>query len=88
MDNKEALAWCDQFRDNIIKSGDNRHKYNLALNAMTTAMDALAKQIPQKVENYACPNCYRLFLMRFGQRKGEDFCDQCGQALDWGDTNG
>lgn len=88
MDNKEALLWCDQFRDNIIKSGDNRHKYNLALNAMRTAMTALAKQIPQKVEGFTCPNCNKIFLQMCGQRKGENFCGRCGQALDWGDSHG
>lgn len=80
---EEALIWCDDFRDNIIKVGVVKEKYTLALRAMRTAMTALVRQIPQKVENMACPNCDRLFLFRHGQRRGADFCDKCGQALKW-----
>lgn len=82
---EEALIWCDDFRDNIVKSGVVKEKYTLALRAMRTAMTALARQIPQKVENMCCPNCERLFLLRHGQIRGADYCNKCGQALRWED---
>lgn len=80
---EEAIIWCDDFRDNIIKAGKVEEKHSLALRAMRTAMYALAKQIPQKVKGYTCPNCERIFFLMYGERKGEDYCDRCGQALDW-----
>lgn len=85
---QEANDWCDQFRDNIIKTGVIKEKYTLALRAMRTAMTALAKQIPQKLNGITCPNCGRIFLLLHGQTKGEDFCGSCGQALDWGAEDG
>lgn len=84
MTNEEALVWCDDFRDNIIRAGAVKEKYTLALRALRTAMTALAKQIPQKVDGMACPNCERPFFLKFGEKRGEDYCDRCGQALDWG----
>ncbi len=63
-------------------------------------ISALEKQIPKKVEkiksgfksfNYVCPECaYR----QISQIEGEwiagqhyNYCSNCGQALDWSDTN-
>jgi flavoprotein len=63
-------------------------------------ISALSKQIPKKVEkiksgfksfNYVCPECaYR----QISQIEGEwiagqhyNYCSNCGQALDWSDTN-
>lgn len=48
-------------------------------------LEALEKQMPQKVNGGSCPRCGRLYLLSYCQRKGPDFCDGCGQALDWGD---
>lgn len=85
MTNKEAIVWCDDFRDNIIRSGVDGEKYTLALRAMRTAMIALAKQIPQKVVGMMCPNCERMFFLYHGENRGSDFCSRCGQALKWED---
>ena len=81
----EAIDWCEQFRDNIIMTGVEKEKYTLALKAMRTAITALENRTPKKVEKMACPTCGRIFLLLHGQRKGADFCDCCGQALDWGE---
>lgn len=88
MTEQEAIDWCEQFRDNIVATGVEKEKYTLALKAMRTAIKTLEKQIPQKFKNMACPSCGRIFLLLHGQRKGADFCDCCGQALDWGKDNG
>ena len=84
MNSEDALNWCEDFRDNIIKTGVKKEKYTLALKAMREAIIALLKQIPKKPNNMACPNCGRIFLRLFGQTKGPKYCDNCGQAIDWG----
>lgn len=47
--------------------------------------EALEKQIPEKVTKSACPSCNRIFLFRHGEKRKGDYCDNCGQALDWSD---
>lgn len=84
MTNEEALDWCDDFRYNIVKTGVKKEKYTLALKAMRKAMIALIKQIPRKPVGMTCPNCGRIFLFMFGKTQGAKFCDNCGQAIDWG----
>ena len=53
--------------------------------AYAMAIEALEKQIPKKLKDDGwlyCPFCGRDVLMdRF------DYCPDCGQALDWSDTN-
>lgn len=56
--------------------------------AFETAIEALEKQIPKKVTKLACPSCNRIFLFRYGEKRKGDYCDNCGQALDWSDNNG
>lgn len=57
------------------------------LEAFELAISALEKQIPKKVvkhngsELYHCPNCDTYFL-----GNGFKHCTDCGQALDWSDT--
>ena len=52
--------------------------------AFETAIEALDKQIPKKLKDDGwlyCPICGRdVLLDRF------DYCPDCGQALDWSDT--
>ena len=56
--------------------------------AFETAIEALEKQIPKKVTKSACPSCNRIFLFRHGEKRKGDYCDNCGQALDWSENNG
>ena len=56
--------------------------------AFKTAIEALEKQIPKKVTKSVCPSCKRIFLFRHGEKRKGDYCDNCGQALDWSDNNG
>ena len=53
--------------------------------AFETAIKALEKQIPKKVTKSACPSCNRIFLFRHSEKRKGDYCDNCGQALDWSD---
>ncbi len=57
----------------------------LQCNSMEMAIGALEKQIPSKVEQYDkggfyCPKCE--FILNISQQ----YCDYCGQALDWEDV--
>ena len=54
---------------------------------MHNAIVALEKQIPKKVTKSACPSCNRIFLFRHGEKRKGDYCDNCGQALDWSENN-
>lgn len=56
--------------------------------AFETAIEALEKQIPKKVTKSACPSCNRIFLFRHSEKRKGDYCDNCGQALDWSENNG
>ena len=70
------LAWNSNAYLNMCESDD-----------MHNAIVALEKQIPKKVTKSACPSCNRIFLFRHGEKRKGDYCDNCGQALDWSDTN-
>ena len=95
MTTQEAIDWCEQFRDNIIKVGVKKEKYTLALKAMRTAITALVKQMPKKpyyrkeedTEGYACPVCHMGVTVDHGRIK-DTFCSHCGQVLDWSGDNG
>ena len=54
------------------------------------AIKALEKQIPKKpvygAANIKCPNCGATLLYYFYSFK-IDYCDECGQSLDWSEEN-
>ena len=56
--------------------------------AFETAIEALEKQVAKKVTKSVCPSCKRIFLFRHSEKRKGDYCDNCGQALDWSDNNG
>lgn len=64
--------------------------------AVEIAADAMKKQIPKKpytnvihylytsdLTTVQCPNCKRRLRTRRTQAKGDRFCPDCGQAIDW-----
>ena len=69
------LAWNSNAYLNMCESDD-----------MHNAIVALEKQIPKKVTKSACPSCNRIFLFRHSEKRKGDYCDNCGQALDWSDN--
>ena len=71
------LAWNSNAYLSMCESDD-----------MHNAIVALEKQIPKKVTNSACPSCNRIFLFRHSEKRKGDYCDNCGQALDWSENNG
>lgn len=55
------------------------------MNYYQDALEALKKQIPKKADEYltssfCCPVCTNVLS------RHSIYCDNCGQALDWGDT--
>ena len=78
----ETIAGCHVLRDRQLKA------------VCEISINALEKQIPKKPEesydgyadgnpviDYHCPNCYR----EVDEDELEHHCE-CGQALDWSDT--
>jgi hypothetical protein len=64
--------------------------------AVEIAVEAMEKQIPKKpytnvihypytsdLTTVQCPNCKRRLRTRRTQAKGDRFCPDCGQAIDW-----
>lgn len=60
-----------------------------------TALEVIIKAIPEKVENAQCPRCKNKLrcevkpqVLLSGRRKGrraDEYCNRCGQHLDWSD---
>lgn len=72
-------------------SYQNREKIDME-DALWTAVQALEKQIPKKVilgydeqDSVCCPNCKgELMSMDWYDHWKCNYCEVCGQALDWG----
>lgn len=71
-------------------------EYKPLIEAYGVAISALEKQIPKRVElykhngdfkweNYPCPCCGEMLGLEVDKRYVK-FCPNCGQALDWSDT--
>lgn len=68
-----------------------KEKTDKQIGERRTAIEALEKQLPKKVENWngqaSCPGCKKLFgnmadikMLRYWDF---DYCNHCGQGLDW-----
>lgn len=81
MTEREAI---NRIKDHIRvhKIGVSPHIY--IGEALNMAINSLAKQIPQKVDTTIiakCPVCDAIIDNDF---KAPDYCEKCGQALEWG----
>lgn len=102
MDEKKARE-AIEFLQRKIRTLDAQKEYDeycnpvhnetldLAIGLYETAIKALEKQLPKKVENWngqaSCPRCKKLFgnmadikMLRYWDF---DCCNHCGQRLDW-----
>jgi uncharacterized protein (DUF983 family) len=70
----------------ILKANEEAKIIAVYLSCKRAAISALEKQTPLKVLKSACPSCHRIFLFRHGEKRKGNYCDNCGQALDWSDT--
>lgn len=76
---------------NVSKKETQKKRLNEKFKALNVVIEAIDKQIPRKpIEKspwvYHCPNCdskkvEETFIERFR------YCPDCGQALDWSETN-
>ena len=68
-----------------------KEKTDKQIGERRTAIEALEKQLPKKVENWngqaSCPGCKKLFgnmadikMLRYWDF---DYCNHCGQKIDW-----
>ena len=77
---------------------DIRALYNIPLKNMELIINALEKQIPKKIIhfqyddgriNYGCPICKRKIISKIDDKwcagDFQNFCDSCGQKIDWSD---
>lgn len=88
---KEQLREIIFDTESLIVGDAAKGIYRKDLEALKMAVEALEKQIPRKpIEKspwvYHCPNCdskkvEEVFIERFR------YCCDCGQALDWSETN-
>mgnify|MGYP000817383156 CR=1 FL=1 len=68
-----------------------KEKTDKQIGERRTAIEALEKQLPKKVENWngqaSCPRCKRLFGNMVDIEMfcywDSDCCNHCGQRLDW-----
>ena len=84
MTNEEAFR---EVLNRVYRNTDD-FKMHISKDCYKLIIEALEKQIPKKVTKLACPSCNRIFLFRHGEKRKGDYCDNCGQALDWSDNDG
>ena len=89
---KKQLEELIQDRKSFICGGDDEI-YKADIEALKTAISALEKQIPKKPlsgidfmgnEFRICCDCSA--IVRDGEWRA-NYCPDCGQALDWSDTD-
>ena len=83
---KELKSDRELYGSEIVYAGDGTPEGDLML-ALDMGVAALEKQVAKKVTKSVCPSCNRIFLFRHGEKIKGDYCDNCGQALDWSDNN-
>lgn len=85
------LKKFDKISGNYLYQNADKIDYEQAL---WDGAQALEKQIPKKVsygydeqDDIKCPNCDYVISYMDAHDKGVDkYCSNCGQALDWSDT--
>lgn len=87
---EDALEFCKEQAVLEQYVSDEKWKY------LSIAADAIKKQIPKKPISYdkhyfICPGCREDLgkdedAIYVYQEIPPDFCEKCGQALDWSDT--
>lgn len=82
-----------EVRNNFVQNlAENAYLNMCSTEEMKIAIEALEKQIPKKSkqdEEYPlgrkCPGCYRYLSNVQFVPSGYHYCENCGQALDWGE---
>ena len=76
MNEQEALKYMTLFRNEWDVNSKTKNA-----EAIDVTIKSLKKQIPKKPLDYCCPNCQGLLYIDDTRH-----CPDCGQALDWSDT--
>ena len=89
--NKEAIINLKVILSEIIECEESIcYVTDIDAEPLRLAIKALEKQIPKKpvygAANIKCPNCGATLLYYFHSFK-IDYCDECGQRLDWSEEN-
>ena len=82
---KEAIYWCKEIIHTLMVCCRSSKRRRIGLQAMKVCTDALEKQIPKKLIYdgcYCCPSCGKYHIIEKFR-----YCPDCGQALDWSDTD-
>ena len=93
MTNEEAIKELKEdralYESNIVEAGDGTPDGQLML-ALDMAIEALEKQVtkkPERDEEYplgrVCPKCCAYLGNVQFISSNHDYCERCGQALDW-----
>ena len=80
---KDGKCYC---ADALVVSALEEY---IAIGTVEECREAREKQIPKKPIHgglYACPNCHTIMLQGAFEAKGK-CCKECGQVLDWSDTD-
>ncbi len=93
---EKAKKYFQKVLDSAVKSGKSYELNQAGYSEISTAIEALEKQIPKKVifghdeqDAICCPNCETEIAMMDEYRYESVFykhCPNCGQKLDWSDT--
>jgi len=79
--------------DKAVKEGVEQAMRECVLTIGMMLKEAVEKQIPQRPldfgdKAYLCPNCRRNNFYDGTEKLNKtNFCNYCGQALDWSDKN-
>lgn len=89
--NKEAIINLKVILSEIIECEESIcYVTDIDAEPLRLAIKALEKQTPKKpvygAANIKCPNCGATLLYYFHSFK-IDYCDECGQRLDWSEEN-
>ena len=93
---EKAKKYFQKVLDSAVKSGKSYELNQAGYSEISTAIEALEKQIPKKVifghdeqDAICCPNRETEIAMMDEYRYESVFykhCPNCGQKLDWSDT--
>ena len=89
--NKEAIINLKVILSEIIECEESIcYVTDIDAEPLRLAIKALEKHTPKKpvygAANIKCPNCGATLLYYFHSFK-IDYCDECGQRLDWSEEN-
>lgn len=96
---REAIYCMESFADDTVcEECDNydRCDHTMVADNARTAIEALEKQLPKKVEIWngqaTCPNCKKLYgnmvdIKQLHPASWDfEYCKHCGQRLDWSEN--